>query len=52
MLRLTKFNVNVINARLSLGVVTSRVPSSRADGNVAQAINGDAAPVFWRVRND
>jgi len=51
-LRLTNFNINVINARLSLGVVISRVPRSGAGGNVAQAVNGDTPPVFWRVGND
>lgn len=33
-------------------MIISRVPNSRANGNVAQPFNGDAAPVFWRVWDD
>lgn len=33
-------------------MIISRVPSTRANSDVAQPFNGDAAPVFWRAGND
>lgn len=51
MQRLINFNVDVVHACLGLGVVISRVPSVRTGGNVAQSLNGNAAPVLRRVWN-